>query len=222
MSSIAIRDANLVDAGNTSRFLVRVWHSTYDQRHGAAKVDAITARWHNVGQLRADMGIEGAIFLLAEAEDEIVGHAFATREADGRGKLSRLYVDADRQGQGVGGALLAEVEARLSGLCRSLWLEVDVLGEEAIAFYRRKGYVEVGPDTKLRRQQHRHTRPGHGAASSMRACGVSRLAEPGPRLCQSPQAQGRVGFLPCLGWYYSVPLRGNGAGAGVCGCIRCV
>ena len=65
-------------------------------------------------------------------------------EPDGRGKLSRLYIDAGRQGRGIGSALLGDVERRLGGHCRSLWLEVDVLGEDAIAFYRRKGYVETG------------------------------------------------------------------------------
>ena len=144
MGSMVIRLAGIADVEAASRFLGRVWHDTYDARHGAEKVDAITARWHAVDQLRADIEADGAVFLLAEEARAIVGHAYAAVEPDGRGKLSRLYIDAGRQGRGIGSALLGDVERRLGGHCRSLWLEVDVLGEDAIAFYRRKGYVETG------------------------------------------------------------------------------
>lgn len=53
----------------------------------------------------------------------------------------KLYVHPDHHGRGIGSRLLAEVEALVEG--DELWLEVVDGNEQAFAFYRAKGFVEV-------------------------------------------------------------------------------
>ncbi len=60
------------------------------------------------------------------------------------GELKRMYVAPEARGQGVGGALLArlEAEARALGLARVV-LETGIRQVEALALYRRAGFSEI-------------------------------------------------------------------------------
>lgn len=53
----------------------------------------------------------------------------------------KLYVHPDHQGLGIGRHLLGEVEALVEG--DELWLEVVDGNEQALAFYRARGFEEV-------------------------------------------------------------------------------
>ena len=60
------------------------------------------------------------------------------------GELKRMYVAPEARGQGIGGALVErlEREARRLGLTR-LVLETGTRQHEALALYRRTGYVPI-------------------------------------------------------------------------------
>ena len=60
-------------------------------------------------------------------------------------QLARLYVDAPAQGQGVGGALLAEAVADAMDRGHDLlWLTVWSRNPRAIDTYARWGFTDVG------------------------------------------------------------------------------
>jgi putative acetyltransferase len=67
-------------------------------------------------------------------------------EADGYGEIKRLFVLDSERGRGVARQLMARLEADLLelgiGLAR---LETGIHQPEALALYRRLGYVERGP-----------------------------------------------------------------------------
>jgi len=60
------------------------------------------------------------------------------------GELKRMFVAREGRGQGIGRALLArlEAEARALGLSRIV-LETGIRQHEALALYRRAGYVDI-------------------------------------------------------------------------------
>ena len=62
------------------------------------------------------------------------------------GELKRMYVAPEARGHGIGRALLArlEDEARALGLAR-LVLETGTRQQEALALYRRAGFLEIAP-----------------------------------------------------------------------------
>ena len=64
----------------------------------------------------------------------------------GVGELKRMYVDRALRGKGIGRALLdrLETEARALGLDR-LVLETGIRQIEALALYRRAGFIEMPP-----------------------------------------------------------------------------
>lgn len=67
-------------------------------------------------------------------------------EADGYGEIKRLFVLDSERGRGVARQLMARLEADLVGLGLPLArLETGIHQPEALALYRRLGYVERGP-----------------------------------------------------------------------------
>ena len=90
--------------------------------------------------------------VVAERTGHLIGFAQCATDdththvrADRPIKLNRLYVQERFSGTGVGTVLLARVEslARLEG-SDALWLTTWVGNARALAFYPRRGYVDVG------------------------------------------------------------------------------
>ena len=86
----------------------------------------------------------GGTFLVGRDADRVVACGGVQTIGDGVGEIKRMWVDAARRGQGIGVQLLAELEARSAGLGHRT-VRLDTNGEllEAIALYRRAGYLEV-------------------------------------------------------------------------------
>ncbi len=88
--------------------------------------------------------------LAAYKDDEVVGAALFTIQA-GIGKINELIVAADHRGQGVGSALLTELE----GICRQAGCHKVTLKtfwrSDPLRFYQRRGYMVEGV---LRRDLH--------------------------------------------------------------------
>ena len=88
--------------------------------------------------------LRGDDLLLVTGEPDPVGFAWCLRNgAFGRSDYLRLIgVRADCEGQGIGAALLTEVEARAQS--RDLFLLTSDFNEGAQRFYRRMGYEQIG------------------------------------------------------------------------------
>lgn len=70
----------------------------------------------------------------------------ALRLFDGFGEVKRMYVDTERRGLGIGAALLALLESRaMAQGCFLFRLETGIHQPEALALYRRAGFVRRGP-----------------------------------------------------------------------------
>lgn len=92
-------------------------------------------------------------FLVARRDGQPIGCGALRRLTDPEivievgadvGELKRMFVAREGRGQGIGRALLAQLEseARTLGLSRIV-LETGIRQHEALALYRRAGYVDV-------------------------------------------------------------------------------
>ena len=92
-------------------------------------------------------GIAGAlptvVYLVAEVDDEVVGHAVVSAAGD-IAELQRIAVAAAHRRSGVASALLAEV-LEVAGRTEAdrLLLEVREDNQAALAFYARSGFTEI-------------------------------------------------------------------------------
>jgi putative acetyltransferase len=85
-------------------------------------------------------------FLVVRDGAEAVGCGAVLRDARGWGEVKRMYVRPDQRGRGVGKRVLAEIESVVRGAGLPLLrLETGIRNIEALALYRRAGFVECGP-----------------------------------------------------------------------------
>jgi ribosomal protein S18 acetylase RimI-like enzyme len=139
-----VRTAGERDLAAVRVLLLETWHDTYDAVHGAARVAEITDEWHSIASLKARLTRPNSEFLVADDGEHIGGMAFAAATTDAKIiVLNQLYVHPAWQRQGIGRALLEEVEASFPE-ARTLRLEVEEANARAIAFYRSNGFLPAG------------------------------------------------------------------------------
>ena len=85
-------------------------------------------------------------FLVVRDDREAVGCGALLRDPRGWGEVKRMYVRPDQRGRGVGRRMLAELE-KIAREARMplLRLETGIHNREALALYRRAGFIERGP-----------------------------------------------------------------------------
>ncbi len=88
---------------------------------------------------------ETTVFI-ARDDGQAVACGALRRHADGIGEVKRMYTRPQWQGRGIGGAILAEIEAlaRREGLAR-LVLETGDRHPAAWRVYERAGFTRCGP-----------------------------------------------------------------------------
>ncbi|WP_048648790.1 GNAT family N-acetyltransferase [Nitratireductor soli] len=139
-----VRTAARGDLPAVRALLIETWHDTYDSLYGAARVAEITDAWHSIAALETRLAKPNCEFVVADSGEEIGGMAFA--EALDAGKtvmLHQLYVRPQRQGRGIGVALLDEMEACFPDACQ-IRLEVEEANGKALAFYDAHGFAQIG------------------------------------------------------------------------------
>jgi putative acetyltransferase len=84
-------------------------------------------------------------FLVVRDDREAIGCGAILRDPRGWGEIKRMYVRPDQRGRGIGRRVLAELE-KLARDARLplLRLETGTHNAEALALYRRAGFIERG------------------------------------------------------------------------------
>jgi [ribosomal protein S18]-alanine N-acetyltransferase len=84
-------------------------------------------------------------YIVAEADEVVVGYAGLSTAGGDQGDVQTIAVRADRQGEGIGTALLAElITVAESRGCRELFLDVRADNARAQRLYRRTGFTDIG------------------------------------------------------------------------------
>jgi DNA-binding MarR family transcriptional regulator/GNAT superfamily N-acetyltransferase len=105
--------------------------------HGFDPARSISADAHELTRPRG-------LLLLAYARGRPVGCGALKFHANAPAELKRMWIDPGHRGMGLGARLLSELERRaVQAGARRVRLETNDTLREAIALYRRAGYVEV-------------------------------------------------------------------------------
>ncbi|OWK20113.1 GCN5 family acetyltransferase [Mesorhizobium amorphae CCBAU 01583] len=139
-----VRTASERDLAAVRALLVETWHATYDAIYGVERVTEIPDDWHSIASLRTRLTRPNSEFLVADDGKRLGGMAFAAATTEPKIiLLNQLYVHPSCQRQGIGRALLEEVEASFPE-AHTLRLEVEEANTVAIAFYRSNGFLPTG------------------------------------------------------------------------------
>jgi ribosomal-protein-alanine acetyltransferase len=84
-------------------------------------------------------------YAVAEADGTIAGYGCLSAVAGGRAHVQAIAVRADREGEGIGTALLTDLIATAAAReCREIFLDVRAENDRARLIYLRHGFTEVG------------------------------------------------------------------------------
>jgi len=117
------------------------------QSEAAAYGDyAIAPLTQSLDGLRAEMA-DGCV-LVARLGEEVVGSVRAAVDADGTARIGRLCVHPRLQRHGLGGRLLAAIEARLAAerAAKRYHLVAGHRSESSLRLYRKYGYTAVSTE----------------------------------------------------------------------------
>lgn len=151
-ASFELRRAVAEDAAALAVLGERCFRDTYAESNTAANMEMHCRESYGAAQQRAEIASDSMITWLAEAGGELIGfcqlnvlRANACVPARRPLEIYRLYVRRDWHGARAGRALIerAAQTARELG-CDVVWLGVWEHNPNAVAFYRRMGFVEVG------------------------------------------------------------------------------
>ncbi|QIO24088.1 GNAT family N-acetyltransferase [Haloarcula sp. JP-L23] len=141
-----VRRGTCEDVPAVQRVGRRAWHAAHDDIVGADTVDAFLQRYYTPSRLETAITDTERVFLVATADDEVIGFADAEQSDDGdrTWSLARIYVDPDYWGAGAGTTLLGDLESRLRERGgRRLRLVVMAGNDAAIGFYEARGFGRV-------------------------------------------------------------------------------
>jgi len=146
MKEVRLRPGTLSDAPMVAALATYVFLDTYASEGLRDDLAREVFNGYSQPAFAARLGAEGMSFVLAVADDHVVGFAEVAEpracpvaSVTARRELVRLYVHPRFQGSGVGSALLAAAEAD-----GPVWLTAWSRNANALAFYAARGYARLG------------------------------------------------------------------------------
>ena len=127
--------------------LREIWLDAY---HGIQTDEELLAQSHKVHtpeQIAEEIDAPNTHSIVAVRDDRIIGHARSDLD-EGAVEIVRLYVLPEFYGQGIGKALLGEVETYFDPK-HEVWLDVFEENKRAVDFYLSQGYQIVTRATEV-------------------------------------------------------------------------
>ncbi len=121
----------------------RIWRAHYVHIISLAQVDYMLAGRYTPEKLQAYVDSDRRWMKVLRQGDEPLGYcSYALTETPCEMKLEQLYLLPEHHGRGLGGFMMAHVEAaaRARG-CTTLMLTVNKRNEGSIAVYRKRGFT---------------------------------------------------------------------------------
>jgi ribosomal protein S18 acetylase RimI-like enzyme len=147
-----IRPALSSDVPALTSFGARIFRETFEPHNRPEDLAAYLEATYSEDRQRSELEDPNRATLIAESPDGIA--AFAQLRAEKTPscvtgpapiELLRFYVDSVWHGHGLAALLMdAVISAALARQCRTLWLGVWEHNRRAIAFYRKRGFQDVG------------------------------------------------------------------------------
>jgi ribosomal protein S18 acetylase RimI-like enzyme len=140
--SLRVRPATPEDIPTIRDLASRIWHACYTRIIGATQIEFMLGWMYHPETLRDQMA-RGVYWELVEIDSAAQGFISTTWEQSQQQlELNKLYLSPALHGCGLGQKLLSHVKDRARTLgARSVQLRVNKANTQALAAYRRAGFV---------------------------------------------------------------------------------
>ena len=133
------------DIAATARLAHEIWNDHYVSIIGQAQVDYMLDKFQSEKAITEQSAGDYEYYLIEDA-GQAVGYLALVPQPDRTMLLSKIYVQNQTRGRGLGRAALEFAEH----LCRNsnittLWLTVNKHNSRSIEWYQRMGFTNVGP-----------------------------------------------------------------------------
>jgi GNAT superfamily N-acetyltransferase len=140
-----VRPANVADVPGIHGVAQRGWQAAYSDILDAETIDTALGEWYDPAETREAIERGAVGYFVATRDGDVVGYVSGGPADDpGLARLGAIYVEPDRWGEGIGGALLDAFEEFCRD-CDCERLEFRVLAGNTVgrSFYRGRGYEPV-------------------------------------------------------------------------------
>lgn len=149
---IHLRTASKADAAVIADFARQTFETAFGPENDPEDMRAYLDACFTISQIKNEMAVSDVVYLLAYAEDELVGYvklqAGSPPGYDAAAQpvqLSRIYVASHLLGKGIGTQLMQLTLQECRRLdYESVWLGVWDRNHQARKFYERCGFKEIG------------------------------------------------------------------------------
>ncbi|RTQ90824.1 GNAT family N-acetyltransferase [Lysinibacillus telephonicus] len=150
--TIKIQKCNEEDLKTLQEISIETFNDTFKDQNSPENMNAYLERAFNLKQLEKELSNISSQFFFVYFHDEVAGYLKVnTNEAqsevmgDGALEIERIYIKKKYQKHGLGKVLLNKaIEIAMESNKEKIWLGVWEKNENAIAFYKKMGFVQTG------------------------------------------------------------------------------
>lgn len=150
--TIKIRKCTLDDLQTLQHLSRETFYDTFKEQNSAENMQAYLEKAFNTAQLKKELMADASRFYFVTVDHEIAGYlkintADAQTEpmGDGALEIERIYIRESFQKQGLGKYVLQQAMAMAQEQNKTkIWLGVWEKNENALAFYKKMGFVQTG------------------------------------------------------------------------------
>lgn len=150
--SVKIKKCTSEDVQLLQDLSIETFNDTFKNQNSPENMKAYLERAFNSNQLEKELSNIYSFFLFVYFNEELAGYlkvnikdAQSEKMGDESLEIERIYIKYKFQGKGLGKYLLNKaMEIAIEQNRKMIWLGVWEKNENAIAFYRKMGFVQAG------------------------------------------------------------------------------
>ncbi|WP_318503220.1 GNAT family N-acetyltransferase [Bacillus sp. T3] len=150
--TIKIKKCTLEDSSILQEISYETFNDTFKDQNSPENMNAYLERAFNLKQLEKELSNVSSEFLFVYFHDEVAGYlkvnindAQSEEMGDESLEIERIYIRSKFQKSGLGKYLLNKaLEIALQHNKKKIWLGVWEKNENALAFYKKMGFVQTG------------------------------------------------------------------------------
>lgn len=153
--TMTIKKCTLEDSRELQEISVDTFYETFKDQNSPEQINTYLEREFNLQQIKKQLANRSSQFFFVYVNHEVAGYlkvntddAQSEKMGDESLEIERIYVKEKYQKHGLGKNLLNKaVEIAIEHKKKKIWLGVWEENENAIAFYKKKGFVQTGTHT---------------------------------------------------------------------------